>query len=131
MAGIDRTQRVLSHLRNEGLRFAIDDFGTGYSSLSRLRDLPVDILKIDRSFVRDVPGNQDAVTVVQAIIQLALSLGMAPLAEGIETQEQWQFLVDHGCRLGQGFYFRRPVPADQIPELCGAAAFQLDARRAG
>jgi diguanylate cyclase (GGDEF)-like protein/PAS domain S-box-containing protein len=131
MADIDRTQRVLSNLRNGGLRFAIDDFGTGYSSLSRLRDLPVDILKIDRSFVRDVPADQDAVTVVQAIIQLALSLGMAPLAEGIETQEQWQFLVDHGCRLGQGFYFRRPVPADQIPSLYGAAAFQLDSRRAG
>jgi diguanylate cyclase (GGDEF)-like protein/PAS domain S-box-containing protein len=131
MADIDRTQRVLSNLRNGGLRFAIDDFGTGYSSLSRLRDLPVDILKIDRSFVADVPSNQDAITVVQAIIQLALSLGMAPLAEGIETQEQWRFLVDHGCRLGQGFYFRRPVPADQIPALCGAAAFQLDTRRAG
>jgi diguanylate cyclase (GGDEF)-like protein/PAS domain S-box-containing protein len=131
MADIDRTQQVLSNLRNGGLRFAIDDFGTGYSSLSRLRELPVDILKIDRSFVRDVPANQDAITVVQAIIQLALSLGMAPLAEGIETEEQWRFLVDHGCRLGQGFYFRRPVPADQIPSLYGSAAFQLDSRRAG
>jgi diguanylate cyclase (GGDEF)-like protein/PAS domain S-box-containing protein len=131
MADVDRTQQVLWNLRNGGLRFAIDDFGTGYSSLSRLRDLPVDILKIDRSFVRDVPDDDDAKTVVQAIIQLALSLGMAPLAEGIETEDQWRFLVDHGCRLGQGFYFTRPVPAADIEGLCGKATYQLDARRAG
>jgi diguanylate cyclase (GGDEF)-like protein/PAS domain S-box-containing protein len=131
MADVDRTQYVLSSLRNGGLRFAIDDFGTGYSSLSRLRDLPVDILKIDRSFVRDLPGSEDAMTVVQAIIQLALSLGMAPLAEGIETEEQWRSLLDHGCRLGQGFYFQRPVPAEEIPALCGQGIFHLDSRRAG
>jgi EAL domain-containing protein (putative c-di-GMP-specific phosphodiesterase class I) len=131
MADVDRTQQVLWNLRNGGLRFAIDDFGTGYSSLSRLRDLPVDILKIDRSFVRDVPDDDDAQTVVQAIIQLALSLGMAPLAEGIETEDQWRFLVDHGCRLGQGFYFTRPVPAEEIEGLCGEGIYQLEGRRAG
>jgi diguanylate cyclase (GGDEF)-like protein/PAS domain S-box-containing protein len=131
MADIDRTQQVLSTLRRRGFRFAIDDFGTGYSSLSRLRDLPVDILKIDRSFVRDVPESPDARTVVQAIIQLARSLGMSPLAEGIETGEQWRFLVDHGCLLGQGFYFQRPAPADEVALLFQRTAFPPGTRQAG
>ena len=104
-------------LRASGVRIAIDDFGTGYSSLSRLRDLPVDILKIDRSFVQDIPHGKGAGTMVSAIIQLAHSLGMDSLAEGIETEEQYRFLVERGCRLGQGFYFARPVPADGIQAL--------------
>jgi diguanylate cyclase (GGDEF)-like protein/PAS domain S-box-containing protein len=131
MADIDRTQQILSTLRERGFRFAIDDFGTGYSSLSRLRDLPVDILKIDRSFVRDVPESPDARTVVQAIIQLARSLGMSPLAEGIETAEQWRFLVDHGCPFGQGFYFHRPAPAGEVALLFQRTGFPPGTRQAG
>jgi EAL domain-containing protein (putative c-di-GMP-specific phosphodiesterase class I) len=88
--------------------------GTGYSSLSRLKHLPVDILKIDRSFVRDVPHEHEAASMVRAMVQLADSVGMVPLAEGIETEEQWMFLVEQGCTLGQGFYFSRPVPAEEI-----------------
>jgi len=114
MTDPDRTQRILWDLHSHGLRLAIDDFGTGYSSLSRLKHLPVDILKVDRSFVRDVATDHEAASMVRAIIQLAQGLGMTPLAEGIETEPEWQFLVEHGCNLGQGFHFSRPVPADEI-----------------
>jgi diguanylate cyclase (GGDEF)-like protein/PAS domain S-box-containing protein len=110
----DRTQRILTDLHDRGLRLAIDDFGTGYSSLSRLKHLPVDILKIDRTFVRGVDSDVQAGNMVCAIIGLADSLGMTPLAEGIETSEEWRFLVEHGCPLGQGFLFSRPVPAVDI-----------------
>ncbi len=110
----DRTQRILWDLHARGLRLAIDDFGTGYSSLSRLKHLPVDVLKVDRSFVRDVASDEQAGSMVRAIIQLAQGLGMVPLAEGIETEEEWRFLVDSGCPLGQGYHFSRPVPADEV-----------------
>jgi EAL domain-containing protein (putative c-di-GMP-specific phosphodiesterase class I) len=99
------------------LRLAIDDFGTGYSSLDRLRSLPVDVLKVDRRFVRDVPENPDAAKMVQAIIALARSLSMQPLAEGIERPEQWTYLVDLGCVLGQGFLFSPPVPPEEFVRL--------------
>jgi diguanylate cyclase (GGDEF)-like protein/PAS domain S-box-containing protein len=114
MTDPDRTQRVLWELHGRGVRLAIDDFGTGYSSLSRLKHMPVDILKIDRSFVRDVPHEHEAASMVRAMVQLADSVGMVPLAEGIETEEQWRFLVEQGCTLGQGFYFGRPVSAEEI-----------------
>jgi diguanylate cyclase (GGDEF)-like protein/PAS domain S-box-containing protein len=110
----DRTQRILTDLHDRGLRLAIDDFGTGYSSLSRLKHLPVDILKIDRTFVREVDSDPEAGSMVCAIIGLADSLGMTPLAEGIETEAEWRFLIDHGCPLGQGYFFSRPVPASEI-----------------
>jgi diguanylate cyclase (GGDEF)-like protein/PAS domain S-box-containing protein len=110
----DRTQRILTDLHDRGLRLAIDDFGTGYSSLSRLKHLPVDILKIDRTFVREVDSDPEAGSMVCAIIGLADSLGMTPLAEGIETEAEWRFLLDHGCPLGQGYFFSRPVPASEI-----------------
>jgi diguanylate cyclase (GGDEF)-like protein/PAS domain S-box-containing protein len=114
MTDPDRTLRILRDLSARGLRIALDDFGTGYSSLSRLRDLPVDILKVDRSFVGDVAAQPTNRSMVQAIVQLAHGLGMTPLAEGIETQEDWLFLVERGCRLGQGYFFSRPVPAAEI-----------------
>ncbi len=114
MTDPDRTQRILRDLRARGLRVALDDFGTGYSSLSRLKDLPVDVLKVDRSFVRDVASQPANRSMVQAIVQLAHALHMTPLAEGIETQEDWLFLVEHGCGLGQGYFFGRPVPGEDI-----------------
>lgn len=95
---------------------AIDDFGTGHSSLSRLNQMLVSILKIDMSFVRDVPADPTAASLVTAIIQLAQSLGLTALAEGVETEAQRQFLVGAGCPLGQGYHFSRPVPAEQIPD---------------
>ncbi|MGH2572972.1 MAG: putative bifunctional diguanylate cyclase/phosphodiesterase [Actinomycetota bacterium] len=110
----ERTQRVLEEMHSRGLRLAIDDFGTGYSSLARLRNLPVDILKIDRRFVHDVPHDPDAASMVKAIVGLAQSLSMQPLAEGIETEEQRRFLIEHHCLLGQGFLFSPAVPASEI-----------------
>jgi diguanylate cyclase (GGDEF)-like protein/PAS domain S-box-containing protein len=117
MADPDRTLQILTSLRAKGFRFAIDDFGTGFSSLGRLRDLPVDVLKIDASFVHHVPEDQSAATLVRAIVQLAQSLGKTPVAEGIETEAQLRFLVEEGCRVGQGFLFGRPIAARDIPDL--------------
>jgi diguanylate cyclase (GGDEF)-like protein len=117
MADPDRTQRVLQELHAWGLSIAIDDFGTGYSSLARLKHLPVDILKIDRSFIAGVDRDADSGRMVEAMIQLAGGLGMQPVAEGIETVEELAFLKQAGCSRGQGFLFSRPVPADEIPGL--------------
>jgi EAL domain-containing protein (putative c-di-GMP-specific phosphodiesterase class I) len=115
MADPERTQRILKELHAWGLKIALDDFGTGYSSLSRLKHLPVDILKIDRSFVHHVDADRDNASMVRAMIDLARNLGMTPLAEGIETEGELAFLVEHGCELGQGYYLGRPGPAEDIP----------------
>jgi diguanylate cyclase (GGDEF)-like protein/PAS domain S-box-containing protein len=117
MTDPDRTQRILTELRTWGLTLAIDDFGTGYSSLARLKHMPVQVLKIDRSFVRDVDGDRELAGMVRAMIQLSQSLGMTPLAEGVETRGEYEFLHANGCRLAQGFLFSRAVPSDQIPAL--------------
>jgi len=114
MVDPDRTQHVFEELRRLGVGLAIDDFGTGYSSLSRLRHLPVDILKIDRSFVSEIPADPDASAMVAAFVQLAHTLGIVPLAEGIETPEQLDFLRENGCTLGQGFLFSVPLEAEEL-----------------
>lgn len=116
MTDPERTQKVLWSLREKGLRIALDDFGTGGSSLSRLKHMPVDILKIDDSFVRDLPDDEHAAGMATAIIETARSLGCLAIAEGVETEAQRLFLVKAGCTLGQGYLFRRPVPADEISE---------------
>ncbi len=110
----DRAQEILWDLHGSGLRIAIDDFGTGYSSLSRLREVPVEILKIDRSFVSGVDQDPQAASIVSAFIELAGGLGMTTLAEGIETLGELDFLISRGCQLGQGFLFSRPVPPEEI-----------------
>ena len=114
MTDPDRTIELLGEMHDRGLKLAIDDFGTGYSSLARLKHMPVDILKIDRSFVREVDLDRNAASMVSAMISLADNLGMTPLAEGIETEGEWRFLADRGCALGQGYFFSRPVPASEI-----------------
>jgi EAL domain-containing protein (putative c-di-GMP-specific phosphodiesterase class I) len=119
MEDLERTSPVLWDLQKLGLRLAMDDFGTGYSSLSRLKHLPFHTLKIDRSFIRDIPRDPSSCGMVTAIMQLAHSLGMQSLAEGIETRDQWRFLADNfltdaGYPQGQGFFFSRPVPASKI-----------------
>jgi diguanylate cyclase (GGDEF)-like protein/PAS domain S-box-containing protein len=131
MTDPDRTQRALGRLHSRGLRIAIDDFGTGYSSLARLKDLAVDILKIDRQFVRDVSTDREAGSMVQAIIQLSEGLGMTSFAEGIETEDEWRFLAEHGCPLGQGFLFSRPVPAADILAQHRRAGMRLLPARLG
>jgi EAL domain-containing protein (putative c-di-GMP-specific phosphodiesterase class I) len=130
MVDPDRTLPPLRELHAAGVRIAIDDFGTGYSSLSRLRSMPVDVLKIDQSFVRDIPGDPDSCRMVKAIVQIAHTLGVTPLAEGIETEAQWQFLLQNDCRLGQGYHFSRPVPAAEIGQL-SVAGESLAERAAG
>ncbi|WP_338584129.1 phosphodiesterase DibA [Pseudomonas sp. MAG733B] len=104
----------MHRLRELGVRLAIDDFGTGYSSLLRLKRLPVQKLKIDQGFVAGLPWDEDDAAIARVIIALAQSMGMQVHAEGIEQIEQAAFLLEHGCHLGQGYWFGRPVPAGQL-----------------
>jgi diguanylate cyclase (GGDEF)-like protein/PAS domain S-box-containing protein len=114
MADTEHCARVLSHLREHGIRVAIDDFGTGYSSLSYLKQLPIDNLKIDRSFVRDIPGDQNDCAIAAAVIGLARTLGLDAIAEGIETIEQQDYLASIGCDKVQGYLHARPMPAPEF-----------------
>jgi diguanylate cyclase (GGDEF)-like protein len=109
--------RRLHALRQAGIQLAIDDFGTGYSSMSYLKTFPINSLKVDRSFVRDLPHNAEDAAITKAIIAMAKSLKMEIVAEGIETSEQNDFLRAHGCDKSQGYYYSRPVPAAQIVQL--------------
>ena len=108
---------ILRRLGKLGIRFALDDFGTGYSSLAYLRHFPVSSLKIDRSFVAEITTNVDAAAIATAVVDLAHSLNMEAIAEGIETEEQKRFLRSHGCDKGQGYLFGRPMPAEAIEPL--------------
>ncbi|CAM3271337.1 GGDEF domain-containing protein [Pseudomonas floridensis] len=116
----------LHRLRDLGLSLAIDDFGTGYSSLLRLKRMPVQKLKIDQGFVAGLPGDDDDIAIVRAVIALASSMGMRVLAEGIEHPEQAAFLFDNGCELGQGYWFARPLPPESI-DWTHAPAFSTGA----
>jgi EAL domain-containing protein (putative c-di-GMP-specific phosphodiesterase class I) len=107
---IERTIQKMHALRQIGVRFSMDDFGTGYSSLSYLTRLPLDQLKIDQSFVRKLPESATDAAVVQTIITLARSLGLAVIAEGVETEPQRQFLESHGCPAFQGYLCSKPLP---------------------
>jgi diguanylate cyclase (GGDEF)-like protein/PAS domain S-box-containing protein len=117
MGHSDSAAAVLGSLRERGVRVAIDDFGTGYSSLSYLRKFPVDALKIDQSFVGQITTDGGGASIVTAVISMARSLKLRVVAEGVETLEQVSFLVNHQCDEAQGYYFSRPVPADQFATL--------------
>jgi EAL domain-containing protein (putative c-di-GMP-specific phosphodiesterase class I) len=108
---------VLKELRDIGVLLALDDFGTGYSSLSHLRRFPIDALKIDQSFVRDLTLDEDDAGIVTAVIGMGKSLHMRVVAEGVETREQLEILQEQGCPQGQGYYFCRPVPAEEFGQL--------------
>ena len=125
MTNPDRTLGILHELHARGLKLAIDDFGTGYSSLARLRYMPVDVLKIDRSFVRELDRDEQNASMVSAMVALASNLGMIPLAEGIETEAEWHALMARGCERGQGFFFSRPVPADEIVAIHRRASLHV------
>jgi diguanylate cyclase (GGDEF)-like protein len=112
-----RTALMLAALKDAGLKIAIDDFGTGYSSLAFLKRFPLDELKIDRSFIQDLPGDRDDAAIVSAIIALAHNLGLRVVAEGVETPEQLEFLRERGCDLYQGFLFSRAIPAAEWPSF--------------
>jgi diguanylate cyclase (GGDEF)-like protein len=118
----ERTIRILDALYGMGLHLAIDDFGTGYSSLSALQQFPISTLKIDRSFVRDVAVDRDDAAIVDAIIQMAHSLQLEVVAEGVESEEQLDFLRRHGCDQGQGHLFSDPIDADRFGALLIAEA---------
>lgn len=108
---------VMSALKTLGIKLSVDDFGTGYSSLSYLKNFPIDILKIDQTFVRDAASNIEDGAICKAIISLAKSLDLQIIAEGVETQAQLTFLKQHSCHSYQGYLFSRPLPADKIPGI--------------
>ena len=109
--------RNLHSLRRSGALIALDDFGTGYSSLSYLKNLPLDKIKIDKSFVRDMGVDEGDASIVRAIIQLGKSLDMLVIAEGVETAEQERYLIDEGCNEGQGYHYSKPLPASELLSL--------------
>ncbi|MCP1726234.1 diguanylate cyclase (GGDEF)-like protein [Natronospira proteinivora] len=117
LVGQQQYQAVFDRLRERGVRVAMDDFGTGSSSLGQLKRLPVDILKLDRSFVRDITKSSQDEAITRAAITMADALGLNVIAEGVEEATQRDLLIDAGCRLMQGFYFSRPRPAEEIEGL--------------
>jgi EAL domain-containing protein (putative c-di-GMP-specific phosphodiesterase class I) len=117
VAGATEEVLRLTRMHERGVTVTIDDFGTGYSSLSYLKKLPVNWLKIDRSFVSDLETDPDSGPLILTILAMARSLGLKVVAEGVETEAQIRFLQGSLCDLVQGYYISRPVPAEKIPEL--------------
>ncbi|WIW47341.1 GAF domain-containing protein [Bradyrhizobium sp. 62B] len=117
MRNVGRALKVLDAIQSRGIRLAIDDFGTGYSSMSLMKHFPIDTIKIDRSFVRDLPQDSEDQAIAQAIISMGKALGMTVVAEGVENAEQEAFLRTHGCDEMQGFLISKPVPAREMAEL--------------
>jgi diguanylate cyclase (GGDEF)-like protein len=117
MRNVSRAVRVLDAIQSRGIRLAIDDFGTGYSSMSLMKQFPIDTIKIDRSFVRDLPRDTEDQAIAQAIISMGKALGMIVVAEGVETAEQQAFLRAHACDEAQGYLFSRPLPPRELARL--------------
>ena len=118
----EEARQVLTRLRGLGLRIAVDDFGTGYSSLAQLKRFPIDVLKIDQGFIRDIPQSEDDMAISAAIIAMGHSMGLSVLAEGVETEGPLAFLRERGCDAYQGYLCSRPVPADEFVALLRAQA---------
>ena len=117
MENEDKAVEVLNNLRSQGVRLAIDDFGTGYSSLAYLKRFPLDVLKIDKSFIDDIPSVQDDMEITATIVAMGHILGFKVLAEGVETLEQLAFLREKGCDTYQGFIKSKPLPAEEFAQL--------------
>ena len=135
--GLQRALATLNRLHDLGLRLAIDDFGTGYSSLAHLNRLPVDELKIDKSFVMAMERDLDDARIVRSTIELAHNLGLSVVAEGLETVKAWAMLASLGCDEGQGYFICKPMPQDQFiawayswqpPDIAGVTAESLMAK---
>ncbi len=122
MSDQTRGLHILRKLKAMGIAVSMDDFGTGYSSLATLHAFPFDKIKLDQSFVKRLPNDAAAAAIVRTVLALGASLGIPVLAEGIETEAQWQFLADEGCDKGQGYLFARPVALAQLPAAISAAA---------
>jgi diguanylate cyclase (GGDEF)-like protein len=120
MRNVSRAIKVLNGIQSRGIRLAIDDFGTGYSSMSLMKQFPIDTIKIDRSFVRDLPNDTEDQAIAQAIISMGKALGMTVVAEGVETAEQQAFLRNHFCDEMQGYLFSKALPAQQLARLLRA-----------
>jgi diguanylate cyclase len=114
MADPARSMETLSRLQAMGVELSIDDFGTGYSSLAYLKRLPVDELKIDKSFVQGMDADENDAVIVRSTIDLGRNLGLRVVAEGVETADAWHQLVMLGCDIAQGYYLSRPVPAAEL-----------------
>lgn len=117
MENAKQAVEVMSLFKREGIKLAMDDFGTGYSSLAYLKHFPIDCVKIDRSFIKDIPEDKLDMELSSAIIAMAIKLGLDIVAEGVETKEQSAFLHSQGCRLMQGYYYARPMPIDEVLAL--------------
>jgi EAL domain-containing protein (putative c-di-GMP-specific phosphodiesterase class I) len=113
----DNARRTIESLKNQGIGIVLDDFGTGYSSLQHLRLLPFDEIKIDRSFVRTIDTDPEALKIVRAIVGLTSTLGLPAVAEGIESESAARLLRDLGCAYGQGYHFGHPMSGDQVTAL--------------
>jgi EAL domain-containing protein (putative c-di-GMP-specific phosphodiesterase class I) len=117
MRNLEDVARQMRDLAELGVQFSVDDFGTGYSSLRHLHQLPIQTLKIDRSFIERVSDPGGTAALVQAILSLAHNLGLQVVAEGVENRRQMESLISMNCDVMQGYLFARPLPADRIPEL--------------
>ena len=120
------TLATLHELRKLGVQIALDDFGTGYSSLSYLRSFPFDKIKIDQSFIHGLPGKEDSIAIIRAVVGLSSSMGITTTAEGVETKEQLARLTSEGCDEVQGFLFSRPRPAAEIEKLLVGQAVRAE-----
>ncbi|HVQ03790.1 MAG TPA: EAL domain-containing protein, partial [Burkholderiaceae bacterium] len=117
MHNVERALQVLGSLKAMGVRLAIDDFGTGYSSLAQLKRFPIDTLKVDRSFIRELPADTEDKAIAEAIIAMGKTLSLTVVAEGVETPEQKAFLRERACDQMQGYHFSKPIAADAFAEL--------------
>ena len=122
MTELENRISILNELKSEGFLIEMDDFGSGYSSLNLLKDMPVDVLKIDMAFLKKTQNDQKARTILHNIINLTVDLGIASLTEGVETETQYHMLSDMGCKLFQGYYFAKPLPLEDFEDFCVPSA---------
>ena len=113
----DKAIIILNQLSDMGIELAVDDFGTGYSSLSYLKRLPIDKLKIDQSFIKDLPDDEEDATITKSVIALAQSLNLKVIAEGVENEAQKNFLIENGCKNIQGYFYGKPMQAAEMEDV--------------
>ena len=117
MTSLEEAIKTLQQISDMGIELAVDDFGTGYSSLTYLKRLPINKLKIDQAFIGDLPGDEEDAAITKAVIALAHSLNLKVIAEGVETKEQRDFLIENKCESIQGYFYYKPVPGDKITKI--------------